>query len=418
MIVITLYLTNLFIAPQLWIEAFKGIRVDFIILPLWLGVVAFKGRLPDLFRFKVIDWFFVAMLVWIVLASILNTTNDKTFDLIADYVKFFTLYRLFAVTIQTMPELRKVLWIFLFFVMVLVVEGIQQKLSPDGVGWAGQTLGWVDPSVLAAGGTGRTRWINLFDGPGVFCVVFTIGLPIVLILLGPPFGIVMRVLGFAMLGPLLIATYFTGSRGGLIAALAIIALYLMIRLRVSVTKVAIVCGLVVVAYMAAPSHLTGVKDESHSAQHRVEMWAEGVEMVTSHPLFGVGKGNFRIYTSALIAHNSAIEIMGETGIPGLFFWISLIYLAVKGLILYRVGPYNEVDKAYVTALALIILGYIMSSMFVTLEYETLYILLGLCAVVGNHLNEQVQFNRRDFKVTASVSILWIVLVKAFAMVYF
>ena len=170
--------------------------------------------------------------------------------------------------------------------------------------------------------------------------------------------------------------------------------------------------------MVAPSHLTAVKDESHSAQHRVEMWAEGVEMVQTNPVFGIGKGNYRNYTSMLIAHNSAIEIMGETGIPGLYLWFSLIYLAVKGLFLYRVGPYNEVDKAYATALALIMVGYIVSSMFVTLEYETLYMLLGLCAVVGNTLNEPVRFTRRDFKISSCVTLLWIVLVKAFTMAYF
>ena len=169
--------------------------MDYIILPVWIVVLSLRGRLSELLRFRVIDWLFVAMLVWIVFSVILNPRNENSFSLIADYMKFFLLYRLFIASIPTLSHLRNVMLIMLAFVLVLTVEGISHKLNPAGVGWAGQTLGWVDPSVLAAGGTGRTRWINLFDGPGVFCVVYTIGLPIALVLLGPPFGVVIRLLG-------------------------------------------------------------------------------------------------------------------------------------------------------------------------------------------------------------------------------
>jgi len=415
---ITLYLIALIIAPQLWIQPFVGLPVDYILYPLWLMTVLLKGRIQEFFRFRTIDWFFVAMLAWMLVTTVTNSVGPKTSAIIIDYFKWFVLYRLVITTVQTSTQLRRVMWIILGFVMLLVAEGIDHKLSADGIGWAGQALGWVDPSVLEAGGTGRTRWINIFDGPGVFCVIYTIGLPMALMLMGSPFNFGMRALGLLMVGPLLTAIYFTGSRGGFLATLAIIGLYLLLWLRVSLTRIGVVGAVLGVAILLAPSHLTSVRDESNSAQYRVEMWAEGVEMVTYNPIFGIGKGNFLDYTHKLIAHNSAVEIMGETGLPGLYLWFGLIYLALKGIYLFRVGSYDETDKAYVTALGVIIIGYLASSMFVTLEYETLYFLLALGGGVGNVLKEPVKFTERDFWVVGMMTVSWVVLVKAVAMIYF
>lgn len=415
---LAIYFVNLFIAPQLWIKPFIGLPTDYIILPAWLIAVALRGRLVELFRFRTMDWLFLGMIFWMTLSAALNPKNPATYITLAYYIRCFLLYRLFIVSIPTMPHLRRTIWLLLFFVMILVVEGIQQKLHPAGIGWAGQTLGWVDPAVIADGGTGRTRWVNIFDGPGVFCVVYTIGLPIVLILLGPPFKITIRLLGLLMLGPVLLATYYSGSRGGFLAVIAIFGLYFLMRFKVSIFKMAIFGALLGGLYVAAPSHLTAVKDENRSAQHRVEMWAQGVNMVQANPLLGIGKANFRIWTARLIAHNSAIEIMGETGLPGLFLWISLSYLAFKGLYLYKAGPYDPINKAYATALQLILVGYLVSAMFVTLEYETLYVLLGMCVVVAKNMQEPVVITRKDVALIAGITVSWVVVVKGFSMSYF
>lgn len=134
---ITLYFANLFIAPQLWIGPFMGLPTDYIILPIWILFVSLRGRLLELFRFRAADWFFVAMLVWIVFSVIFNPRNDKSFSLIADYIKFFLLYRLFVVSIPTLLHLRRVMWILLAFVLLLTVEGISHKLNPISDGPSG-----------------------------------------------------------------------------------------------------------------------------------------------------------------------------------------------------------------------------------------------------------------------------------------
>lgn len=170
-------------------------------------------------------------------------------------------------------------------------------------------------------------------------------------------------------------------------------------------------------FMVAPSYLTTMDDPSKSAKHRIDMWIEGVEMVQQNPVAGVGKGNFLRYTGRLIAHNSSIEIMGETGLPGLFFWFGLLYMGLKNVVCYVLETEDESNKSYAIALGLSVVGYFISSLFVTLEYETYYFLLGLCAALGFRLSKPNQFGERDFRIITAMTLGWVVAIKAFVMVY-
>lgn len=417
MLIIFIYLTALFIAPQLWVEPFVGLRVDLFIYPLWLLALFFtRDRNPPTLTAQ--DRFFLLMLLWIFLSTVVNGFHERSTDILVNYAKWFVLYKLVSMTVSSAGRLRAVALMLVFFAAVLAVEGIEHKISEDGIGWAGQTLGWIDPEAAAAGEPGRTRWINIFDGPGVFCVIYTIALPFVMQYLVAPFGFGARLAGLGLLGLLLVAIYFTGSRGGFLTTLALFALFVAVRYRVSLMKIALVGTVISLAFMLAPSYITTLDDPSKSSKRRVEMWVEGVEMVQQNPLLGIGKGNFINYTGKLVAHNSSIEIMGETGLPGLFFWVGLIYMGLKNLLLYIRETEDERDKAYVVALGLSVLGYIASSMFVTLEYETLYFLLGLCASVGLRLKQPNLFTERDFWAISLITVGWAMFIKIFVMLYF
>lgn len=416
MLIILIYLTTLFIAPQLWVEPFVDLRVDFYVYPAWLLAVFF-AREKNPLTLTALDKFFLLMLSWMILSMAVNGFNERSTDIIVNYTKWFVLFKLVSMTVTSADRLRAVALMLVFFGLVLALEGIEHKTSESGLGWAGQTLGWIDPEAAAAGEPGRTRWVNIFDGPGVFCVVYTIALPFLMQYLVSPFGGGARLLGAGSLGMLLVAIYFTGSRGGFLTTLAVFAFFVAVRYKVSLVKIAFVSSVISAAFMLAPSYITTLDDPSKSSKHRVEMWIEGVEMVQQNPLFGVGKGNFLQYTGKLIAHNSSIEIMGETGLPGLFFWIGLLYMALKNVLYYVRECENERDKAYATALGLSVLGYIASSMFVTLEYETLYFLLGLCAALGFRLKQPNLFTERDFWTISTMTVGWAILIKVFVMLY-
>jgi O-antigen ligase len=413
MVMLFVYLTTLFIAPQLWIGPLIGLRVDLFVYPLWmLLLVVSRDRNPLALTAQ--DRFFLLMLLWIVVSMAANGFHDRSVDLIVNYAKWFILYKLVSSTVSSTERLKKVALLLVGFALLLAVEGIQHISGESGLGWAGQSLGWID---AGAGERGRTQWINIFDGPGVFCVVFTVALPFLLQYLAAPFNWGVRLLGAAALGLLVVGIYLTGSRGGFLTALGVFGLFMAIRYNVSVVRIVFAAAIILVVFNAAPSYLTTMQDQSKSAKYRVEMWGEGVEMVQQNPVFGIGKGRFLSYTMKLIAHNSPIEIMGETGLPGLFFWIGLIYLGMRNVVFYARETEDGSSRSYAFALGLSVVGYIISAMFVTLEYETLYFLLGLCASVGFRLKEPAPFTRREFGILLCVTLGWVAGVKAFVMVY-
>jgi len=419
---ILIYLTTLIISPQLWIEPFVGIRVDLIVYPLWMIVVASKGRLKQFFDFRTIDYFIVLYIVWIMLSILTNPGHDGTSKFVVDYIKWFILYRLVVLTLVDIEGVRKAAWTLVVLVSIIVIEGIQHKLSPDGIGWAGQPLGWVDPAVLRAGGTGRTQWINIFDGPGVFCVMYTLALPYVIRFFDAPYTFFTKILALVATGFFLLAIWYTGSRGGLLATLGVFGGYVVIRniAKINITKGKIVLAgmMCVVALAAAPSHLTQIKDEKKSAQHRVDMWMKGLDMVRQNPVFGIGKGNFGRWTRSLIAHNSAIENMGELGFPGLFFWIGIWYIGFKYLLTFSKISTEPIHTSLSNATALCMVGYLISSMFVTLEYETMFFIWAMASIFGRSLKEKFELTKKDYFIIGSMTFGWFIIIRLFTALYY
>jgi O-antigen ligase len=414
---IVFYLVALFVAPQLWYSAVVGWRVDLFIYPLWFLVLLARGRLVRLALFSAQDWFFVAMLAWILLSSVANGTTDRGLPILGLYTKWFLLYRMTAASVDSPNTLRRVGWLVLVIASVVAVEAIQHLSSGDGRGWAGQSFSWVDESAQSVGVEHRTRWVGIFDGPGVFCVMFTVALPFALQYLSPAFPVLQRVAVVGLFVPLLgMAIFSTGSRGGFLTTIGIFAFWGLARYRISLTKLVLACVLAALAFTVGPAYLTSTTDSSGSAQHRVDMWAEGIEMIQDNPVFGIGKGNFVRYTGRLIAHNSAIEVMGETGLVGLFAWFGITYSGFRNLV-RRYQEAESRERELLLAIGLCLIGYLISAQFVTLEMETLYFVLALTTSVRSWTREPPVFGPRDAGIMSVTLAGYVVLVKAFVMKY-
>jgi len=302
-------------------------------------------------------------------------------------------------------------------IYVLVVEGIQQKHDPAGLNWAGGGLGWVDAEVLEAGGTGRTKWVGVFEGMGVFCVAYTAALPFVLHYMSSAFSPAVRWINRIALPFLLLAIYYTGSRGGFLATLALIGLHIALARKVSARSILIAASVATVAFAAAPSSLTQTKDSEGSAQHRIDVWADGIDFVRESPAWGIGRGNYAERTGSLIAHNSGMQIMAETGLIGMFLWVSLIVVCLRAAYVRYQLSESTTDRRIVAGAMLSVIGYIVSSFFVTLEYETFYLLLAFCAAVTVPGTERRLYRAREFKMCCAIIVAFFVAIKVTVMVY-
>jgi O-Antigen ligase len=414
-----LFLVALFVAPQLWVAAVKDWPVDYLVYPFWFFVLMLRGRAREVFKFKAQDWFFVAMLAWIALGSVVKAPAAARIDaILIDYVKWFFLYRMTAVSIESPQRLRQVGWLILVCAGLISVEAIQHLGSSDGLGWAGQTHAWIDDSAKEIGIQNRTRWVGIFDGPGVFCVMFTVALPFATQFLASAYAMSTRLIALGVLVPLLgLAIFSTGSRGGYLTALAILGFWVLARFQISFGKLVLTGVIAAAGLMLGPAYLTSTKDSNKSAQGRVDMWAEGIEMTQQNPVLGIGKGKFVAYTGKLIAHNSGVEVMGETGFAGLLLWFGITYVGMKNLIRRHAEASDPQEKELLLALGLCVIGYFVSSLFVTLEYETLYFVLGLTASVRNWAEVPTTYTKRDFKIMTLIALGFFVFMKLFVMAY-
>jgi O-antigen ligase len=245
-----------------------------------------------------------------------------------------------------------------------------------GIGWAGQPMYW----------GGRIRWVGLWDGANVLSLLFLIALPLAIDMVIGRWSLVTRVIPAPSLVLLTIGLFLAASRGAWIAAAATLLLYFRKRMG----KWGFIVGAAVVAAMIVfgperLSHLgvAGTDADTESAAGRVSMWSEGLEMFKYNPVFGIGKGHFAAYTGSLIAHNTFVQNMGETGMLGLFAWVGLIYVSIRGLRAASApdSPVSDTLRATAGALLAAFTGYLVASFFITTDFEPLYILMALSAIV-------------------------------------
>ena len=202
---------------------------------------------------------------------------------------------------------------------------------------------------------------------------------------------------------LLFGVFLTHSRGALVALVAVAVV--AARRRIGTLPALLVAGGLFVAAMAL--HFTGGREISAgSGSDRTGLWGAGLQMLKSHPLFGVGFGNFAD-NAGLTAHNSVIVCAGEIGLFGLYFWALFLFptvrdalataspeevsegepiVAEQGLFPQTTREIEAVDKAEVNRLGRLVLlsltGFLVAGMFLSRAFVlTLFLLGGMAEVV-------------------------------------
>jgi hypothetical protein len=169
----------------------------------------------------------------------------------------------------------------------------------------------------------RVRYRGVMEDPNELAMVLAVALPFSFALFQArrtPWRLLVATGALVLFG---LCTIFTKSRSGQIAFLAVLGTYLFRRIGWG--------GVAAAAVLGAPVMLLGGRDDlgaDQSTMERIECWSAALEMFRSSPLVGVGKTQFTEH-HYLTAHNSFMLAVAETGLPGLFIFSALVYLAFK-----------------------------------------------------------------------------------------
>lgn len=132
---------------------------------------------------------------------------------------------------------------------------------------------------------------------------------------------------------------FSGSRKTLIAFLIFILFWFIFCQRNKLTRNPIIAYLTLVVLLGGIYFVADhVKSEVYMSRrfeseeierggsHRIRLYVEGIQMIKSYPIFGVGLGNYKAHSSTRqYSHSDYIEVAAGTGIVGFMLYFS-IYL--------------------------------------------------------------------------------------------
>lgn len=175
------------------------------------------------------------------------------------------------------------------------------------------------------------------------------------------------------------AILMTNSRGGMLALLTVVAGFSITFVRNK--PLAIIVALVVGGgfLVLGPDRMTTFDNQEASANMRFWYWSTGVEVVTNHPILGVGYNQFVEINRGMTAHNSFVQCFAELGMVGYFFWLGSIYFAFRRRPRSSEAP--ELSAGFQRDLLgarLALTGFLVAAFFITRTFvPVLFLLIAL-----------------------------------------
>jgi len=175
-------------------------------------------------------------------------------------------------------------------------------------------------------------------------LVLALSIPMVFYLLVSRKGSLLKLLCWLELAAGVAAILLTGSRGGVVAAIAGLAMFPLVVFRLPwrhrVVALVVCFGLIACGTYLIPQSSWirisqfGSELSEGTLTHRTVIWAAGLGVFRDHPLLGVGAGAYalailRAVDVPYVAHNTFLSVLVELGVIG-----ALLLFALLASILY------------------------------------------------------------------------------------
>lgn len=173
-------------------------------------------------------------------------------------------------------------------------------------------------------GGGRVRYLGVLLDPNELALATALTVPFAFAFVEVRASVFRIALLLFTLGVIAVEIVFTQSRGGLVAYASVLGAYF-------IKKFGWKRGVIVGAVMSLPLLVLGGRegnDTHESTIERLGCAAAGIKMLMSFPISGVGYSLYADY-HFLTAHNAYILAAGELGVPGLWLFGMMMYLAWK-----------------------------------------------------------------------------------------
>ena len=252
---------------------------------------------------------------------------------------------------------------------------------------------------LGSGDNWRLGHLYYYDANDLATLIAT-AMPIGLYFVLGQRRLVVRILAGAGLAVLAVGLIRSGSRGGLIAMLAVAMFVLLgfttIPARARVAGIVVILTVVFAAgsdrYWTQMQTILNPHEDYNltSEEGRLKVWKRGIGYLMEHPLLGVGGENFAVAEGTIsplarlqergrgvrwgAAHNTFVQVGAELGVPGLLLFIGLLVTAFRSLRrvtreAVRDGPTGADVSRLAQVLTASLIGFVAGSFFLSLAYH-------------------------------------------------
>ena len=372
------YVTILFIRPQEWMPLLYGVNVlDYVMGVGLLALVAHMMSGDEGFDDAPQNWLMLGLFGAVLMSHVRHTNLAGLTASVTDFGKTFLFYLLIISFVTTVRRVRGLIVLMVVGCLFMSIHGIMQAHTGAGFGGA-------EPMIYED--FVRVRAFGIFHDPNDLSLMLVATIPF---LLGAIFtrgtSLLLRILAAGTLVPFLYCIYLTNSRGGWLALAAMVFVFAYVKLPYK--KVGFVLGLAAIPLVIAlgPSRTANIDTSGGSVHGRLIAWGDGIAMLKTNPLFGVGHGRYTIF-SERTAHNSFVLCWGELGLVGYFFWLGMILAALKDYWAFENmdprGPPGSELKTLYKALTAGLMGFLAAAFFLSRSYlQPLFLMLGLFAAM-------------------------------------
>lgn len=375
-----------YIRPSSYYPALNALHLNSIVpLIVLIGTMFTKRvKIADVLASPNARW----LMFLLSLIVISGMTSDVKMYVLIVFVAVLGYFFMFVILKKELYDLDRVKGVLTTLILVHLVVG---ALTPEMFSGDGERHYIASGSFLGDGND--------------FALSVNIIIPLCLFMMSSSQGAVGKIFYAGILAILIISVVATQSRGGMVA-LACVGLYYWLK---SSRKILGVVGILIVSALivsVAPPQffermetMTQTGDEMEgSAQGRLLAWGAAIKMVSDHPILGVGPGHFSVKYGVdyrpegvaknevpwQTAHSSYFLILGELGIPGIIFFLTIIisnFLAGERMSREMKARLTERDvtcRNLVIALNASLVGFAVGGAFLSATYYPhIYLLAGL-----------------------------------------
>jgi putative inorganic carbon (hco3(-)) transporter len=281
-----------------------------------LASIALKPRFPK----QPHDLFFLGFYAIMVSSNPLNGFFGAAFASLTNFSTVAAAYVLVRLANTTPQQIRRTAVALTVLTTFLAVNGLLQIYTGMGLG-----------GVTAA----DTRAGVRIMGTGIFADANDLGMamvtvvPFVLSVVLGRSSFLSRICNALVLAVLLLACYYTNSRGTIIGLGVVFSIFAFRRFGWFTAGTLSAIGFAAIL-LFGPSRMSEVGTADASSQGRIQAWAAAIDMFQISPFWGVGHGQFMQHHER-VAHNSLMHVLGELGIVGAVMFVGMFYWYFVGL---------------------------------------------------------------------------------------